>query len=232
VWWPWVAVWAVTLVALLAAVAFAAAWLRSRSRPQLPAPFLSFYLNEQGVMDLYQYRYREPLEQRIVAVEGSTRAVGVGVGIPGTPVSFGGSVERNREVFRHYVEAAEPIRVIGILMRVLEDDLYTVDLDGLSIVAGKHLRLRRRTARLSELGASVFVLARGTFAMDASADAAGRTTTFVARFGPASLRVRCVTTGLRDDVPDGPFPARCLGIVQGWDSTSGQLSVTPLAIFR
>jgi hypothetical protein len=32
--------------------------------------------------------------------------------------------------------------------------------------------------------------------------------------------------------PDGQFFARCLGIVQGWDRTSGQLIVNPLAIFR
>ena len=38
--------------------------------------------------------------------------------------------------------------------------------------------------------------------------------------------------GLRDDVPEGQFFARCLGTVQGWDRTSGQLIVNPLAIFR
>jgi hypothetical protein len=47
-----------------------------------------------------------------------------------------------------------------------------------------------------------------------------------------ALRVRCVNTGLRDDVPDGQFFARCLGTVQDWDRISGQLVVNPLAIFR
>ena len=67
----------------------------------------------------------------------------------------------------------------------------------------------------------------------------GRTTTFLAPFGPPAtsgrhpaLRVRCVDTGLRDDDPDGQFFARCLGTVQGWDRLSGQLIVNPLAIFR
>ena len=65
----------------------------------------------------------------------------------------------------------------------------------------------------------------------------GGTTTFLAPFGTAAgaetlLRVRCINTGLRDDVPESQFFARCLGTVQGWDRTSGQLIVNPLAIFR
>jgi hypothetical protein len=46
---------------------------------------------------------------------------------------------------------AEPITVIGLLMEVLEDDLYAVDLDRLSIVPGRNVSLRRSAARLSEL---------------------------------------------------------------------------------
>jgi hypothetical protein len=134
---------------------------------------------------------------------------------------------------------AEPITVIGLLMEVLEDDLYAVDLDRLSIVPGRNVSLRPSAAHLSELGGNAYVLARGLFQMDTAGDLSGRTTTFLAPFGPPAtsgrhpaLRVRCVNTGLRDDDPDGQFFARCLGTVQGWDRLSGQLIVNPLAIFR
>jgi hypothetical protein len=65
---------------------------------------------------------------------------------------------------------AEPITVIGLLMEVLEDDLYAVDLDRLSIVPGRNVSLRRSAARLSELGGNAYVLARGLFQMDTAGD--------------------------------------------------------------
>jgi hypothetical protein len=235
VWWPWLLIWIATAVALLAALAFLVAALRGRDRPTPQPPYLSFYLHEQSVMDLYQYKYRSALEQQVTSMVGGRAGLHVGAGV--APVRFGGSVERNREEFRRYLEVAEPITVIGLLMEVLEDDLYTVDLSRMSIVAGKHHRLRRAATRLSELEGNAFVLARGVFKPEPNDD--GRTTTFLAPFGPTAadfrhpmLRVRCVNSGLRDDVPDGQFSARCLGTIQGWDPRSGHLIVNPLAIFR
>jgi hypothetical protein len=235
VWWTWLLVWIATAVVLVVAAAFGVAWWRSRGRFTRQPPYLSFYLHEQSVMDLYQYKYRGALEQHVVSMVGGRAGLHLGAGVP--PVRFGGSVERNREEFRRYLEVAEPITVIGLLMEVLEDDLYAVDLDRLSIVPGHNVSLRRSTARLSELGGNAYVLARGVFHMDTTSDRSGRTTTFLAPFGTAVephalLRVRCINTGLRDDVPDGQFFARCLGTVQGWDRVSGQLIVNPLAIFR
>jgi len=237
VWWPWLVVWLATAALFVVAVALGWAWVRGRGRLTRQPPYLSFYLHEQSVMDLYQYKYRGALEQHVVSMVGGRVGVHVGAGV--APVRFGGSVERNREEFRRYLEVAEPITVIGLLMEVLEDDLYAVDLDRLTIVPGRNVSLRRSAARLSELGGNAYVLARGLFQMDTTGDLSGRTTTFLAPFGPpapagspAALRVRCVNTGLRDDVPDGQFFARCLGTVQGWDRVSGQLIVNPLAIFR
>lgn len=235
VWWPWLVVWIGTAVALVVGAAFGLAWSRSRGRLTRQPPYLSFYLHEQSVMDLYQYKYRGALEQHVVSMVGGRAGVHASAGV--APVRFGGSVERNREEFRRYLEVAEPITVIGLLMEVLEDDLYMVDLDRLSIVPGRNASLRRSSARLSELGGNAYVLARGMFQMDTMSDRSGRTTTFLAPFvtaaGPqAMLRVRCINTGLRDDVPDAQFFARCLGTVQGWDRASGQLIVNPLAIFR
>jgi hypothetical protein len=236
VWWPWLVVWLVTAVLLVLSLVFLVAWFRGRSRLNRQPPYLSFYLHEQSVMDLYQYKYRGALEQQVVSMVGGRAGVHASAGV--YPVRFGGSYERNREEFRRYIEVAEPITVIGLLMEVLEDDVYAVDLNRLSIVPGRNLTLRGSTARLSSLGGPAYVLAGGLFRMDAMTDRSGRTTTFLAPFGTPSsarhpaLRVRCVNTGLRDDVPDGEFFARCLGTVQGWDHGSGQLIVNPIAIFR
>jgi hypothetical protein len=105
---------------------------------------------------------------------------------------------------------AEPITVIGLLMEVLEDDLYAVDLDRLSIVPGRNVSLRRSAARLSELGGNAYVLARGLFQMDTAGDLSGRTTTFPDAVRPAGdLRASPRTAGtLRQHRPARRRPRR------------------------
>jgi hypothetical protein len=238
VWWPWLLVWLGTVLAILAALAIAVAHWRGRRQQSRQPPYLSFYLHEQSVMALYQYKYRGALEQQVVAMVGSRAEVHMGASLP--PVRFGGNVERNREEFRRYLEVAAPITVIGILMEVLEHDLVSVDLERLSILPGRNVNsLRRSSVRLSELGSGAYVLARGVFQMEATPEATGATTTFLAAYGDAGavgrhpkLRLRCANSGLRDDVPDGQFFARCLGTVQGWDRAAGHLVINPVAIFR
>jgi hypothetical protein len=239
VWWRWLLVWIGTGLALVAAALIGLAhWRGGRKHAQQP-PYLSFYLHEQSVMDLYQYKYRGALEQHVVATVGGRGEVHLGTGLL-SPVRFGGSIERNREEFRRYLEVAAPITVIGLLMEVLEDDLYSVDLERLSIVPGRNLRgAPGSTVRLSGLGGNSYVLAHGVFQRDTSADPTDRITIFLAPYGEPGttarhpvMRMRCVNSGLRDDVPDGPFRARCLGTIQGWDRVAGQLVVNPVAIFR
>jgi hypothetical protein len=237
VWWPWVAVWAATVLALVSAVLIVITQWRGQQKRSKQPPYVSFYLHDQSVMDLYQYQYRGALEQEVEARVGGRTQVRAAAGASG--VHFGGSLERNREEFRKYLEVAEPITVIGILMDVLEDDLIHVDLQRGSLVSAKNVDIRQRRIRLSELGARTYVLARGDFEVSTGAGSSGATTTFLAPYGdragagpPSMIRVRCASNGLRSEVPEGRFWARCLGTVQGWDRASGQLVIDPIAIFK
>jgi hypothetical protein len=179
VWWPWVVVWVVAFVALLLAVAILVVqWRDQKQRAQQP-PYLSFYLHEQSVMDLYQYKYRGALEQEVESRLGTRGRVSAGTDVP--MVRFGGSLERNREEFRKYLERAEPITVIGILMDVLSDDLVHIDLERNSIVPARNIDLRQRKIRLSELGGRTYVLARGVFHQNPGPS--GEVTTFLAPYG-------------------------------------------------
>ncbi len=159
VWWRWLAIWIPTVVSVLVAVALLIVHWRGQHKRAKQPPYVSFYLHDQSVMDLYQYRYRGALEQGVEARFGGRSQIRAGAGTP--MVNFTGSLERNREEFRKYLERSEPITVIGILMDVLEDDLVHVDLQRASLVTGKNLDIRQRRIRLSELGASTYVLARG-----------------------------------------------------------------------
>lgn len=46
------------------------------------------------------------------------------------------------------------------------------------------------------------------------------------------VRVTCATEGLRNEVPQGTFSARCLGKVQDWNAEDAVLEVQAMAIFR
>jgi hypothetical protein len=47
------------------------------------------------------------------------------------------------------------------------------------------------------------------------------------------LSVTCSNSQLLADVPSGPFSARCLGRIQGWDPDTRKLVIDPvLAIYR
>ncbi len=67
----------------------------------------------------------------------------------------------------------------------------------------------------------------------------GSSTTFLAPYGephhagpPPMISLRCANSGLRSEVPEGRFWARCLGTVQGWDRITGHLVIDPIAIFK
>ena len=92
-------------------------------------------------------------------------------------------------------------------MDVLEDDLVHVDLQRGSLAAGENLDIRQRRVRLSELGASTYVLARGGFEVN-SVHGQGSSTSFLAPYGeprrgspPPMISVRCANSGLRSEVP-------------------------------
>ncbi|WP_405805209.1 hypothetical protein OG729_08155 [Streptomyces sp. NBC_00210] len=48
----------------------------------------------------------------------------------------------------------------------------------------------------------------------------------------ARVRVTCATEGLRNQVPQRAFSARCLGKVQDWNAEDAVLEVQAMAIFR
>ncbi|GLF97908.1 hypothetical protein [Streptomyces yaizuensis] len=248
VWWPWMLLWLLTAAGLAALVALAAVFLLTRGRRGRDRTLtysICFYLHDRSVMDHYQMRnhtaaLRKEVEQRTSdSSDGTIRAKVFGV-------SAGSGKKDNKEIVSRYLEVAEPITVIGVIMDVLEagDAIVHVDLVNQSV---------RRNAALANAQAATgrpgpapglvrlrdiedFVLIRGRFRkISESADS----TVLLAPYGdpedPSSgprVRVTCATEGLRNEVPRGTFSARCLGKVQDWNAADAVLEVQAMAIFR
>ncbi|MFB9691093.1 hypothetical protein [Amycolatopsis plumensis] len=250
-WGIWWGVWILTLLLLLAAgVILVRHWRRAhRGQGTGPISGIAFYLHHNSVMGLYQQdRYSEALEKEIEKRSHRGRSISGRIRFPAGEAT--GEQNRTEEVFSRYIERAEPITVIGMVMEVLEkrDDIVYVDLVKRELVQNKALvtalgwadgpdTTRLRTARLR--GMDAFVSMRGLFRRVRS-DEPGYTT-FIAAYGdPADplagprVRFRCGIRGFRDadEVPDGTFHAQCLGRVEDWDPHRGELIVHPIAIFK
>lgn len=241
VWWPWALTWAATLALLVAAGWLLARRWRSRRRLRQPHPGVSFYLNGEAVMDLYQGTHHRALRQEVEEVIQSTKNATLTTALYGVSGGAGRSVDS--KVFRKYVETAEPVAVVRIIMEVLEkaDDILYVDLPDGAIEPGRSLS---RALRSPEGGITaavtfeelsdfwVYVSVRGRFHQSAkTAD----TVTFEAPCTPANATavVTCLSSGIRPtSLPPGTFPARCLGRIQSWDPATRRLDVDPIAIFR
>lgn len=251
IWGIWWGVWILTLLLLLVAAGILVAhWRRARGRQGTgPISGIAFYLHHNSVMGLYQQdRYNDALEKEVEKRDQRGRSISAQLGFP----AGGGKAEhtRSEEVFSKYIERAEPITVIGMVMEVLEkrDDIVYVNLVKQELVQNKALvtalgwadgpdSTRLRTARLR--GIDAFVSLKGLFRRTGS-DEPGYTT-FIAAYGdPADplagprVRFRCGNHGFRDadEVPDGTFHAQCLGRVEDWDPHQGELIVHPIAIFK
>ncbi|MEU9717173.1 hypothetical protein [Streptomyces sp. NPDC047976] len=252
VWWPWMLLWLLTAGAALTLVVLAVSWLTGggRSAGQNLTYSICFYLHEKSVMDHYQMRgyaaaLRREVEQRTSdSKDGTIRTKVFGVGADA-------GRRENREVVSRYLEVAEPISVIGLVMDVLEekDVIVHVDLVNQTVLRNKALAKAlaaapetrparpgpaRRDIRLRDI--EDFVLIRGRFR---KIDDTPEGTVFLAPYGdpedPARgprVRVTCATEGLRNEVPKGPFSARCLGKVQDWNAEEAVLEVQAMAIFR
>ncbi|GLZ42687.1 hypothetical protein [Actinokineospora sp. NBRC 105648] len=241
VWWPWVAVWALTALAVVVAVgAFALAWsARARAARTRHVPEITFYLHEKSVMDLYRAGgYGDALRREVEVREGASTEGWFGFATR----FFRGHRRRTdeREMVSRYITTAEPIEVIGVLIDALDaaDGVVHVDLRNQTMVrtgavAAAQEKEGSATVRLRQLDGYVSV--RGVFRMT---EHNGGRPVFLAPFGDPDdpgagpqLRVECHQDGLRDDeIPEGPFHARCLGKVQSWNS--GELVVRPIAIFQ
>jgi hypothetical protein len=250
VWWPWLLVWGITLVLLVINVAIAVTHWRRHPWPPHPRHHdISFYLDDKSVMDLYRLyggKYMEPLSQEVQEHLIKTREIEMNADL--APLQARAKAGVNREIFRSYIEKAEPITVIGIIIDVLEqaDDIVHVDLRKQEVTFNRALDKalgadddeRPTTARLRSL--DTFVSIRGQFrATESTADE----TTFEAPYGDqtssppgspqAYLTCTCETSGMRGPTfPSGSFPARCLGRVENWDPNTSRLKMHPIAIFR
>ncbi|MFE6844854.1 hypothetical protein [Streptomyces sp. NPDC057686] len=244
--------WAVTGAGLSALLAVAVLRLvrARRAATQDLTDGICFYLHDKTVMDHYQMggytaALRKEVEQRTSdSKDGTVRAKVFGVG-----VGADGGRKENTEIVSRYMEVAEPISVIGLIMKVLEEKRIIVHVDLPSQCVTRSPALLRTASdaqgavRLGDI--EDFVLIRGRFRTTGDGpqqperpEGAG-STVFLAPYGdPADpsrsprVRITCATEGLRNQVPRGTFLARCLGKVQEWNPEEGVLEVQAMAVFR
>jgi hypothetical protein len=233
-WWPWLLLWGGTAVLTVFAVFLVVRALRRR-RPVRPHTHGSvFYLDDNYVMDLYRMhggKYKAALRQEVEERISDTRETELSADVPSARIGRKRGV--NNEVFRRYVEHAEPITVLGIVIDVLEraHDIVQVDLRT-GEITGDHALAAALDLADAPLPAGValgtvdaFVSIRGHFTFT---DKDAETTTLTA----GHLRLTCSTGNLRGTtLPTGPFPARCLARPQEWHP-DGHLVLHPIAIFR
>lgn len=246
-WWPWLVVWIVTVLALLVAVAvFVLAW-RSRHRfaPTRTVPGLTRYLNAKAVMDVYQVGgFGDAIVKEITHRMGVTKDDKVP--FKGPPIAIGGDVSSEHEVVKAYVENYPPIAVVGALLDALEaaDGVVHVDLSNRTIRTST--ALERSWAPTSGTTMSQlrklqsYVSVTGRFRYVVSGDGRG-TVIFVAPIGDPDdsagqpqVRVECQPAGLDQSIPipHGPFDAVCLGRVHSWREWDQELEILPIAIFQ
>jgi hypothetical protein len=248
-------VWLATVAGLVAVVALVMREIR-RSR-QEAGPSLAFticfYLHDESVMDHFQMgRYAAALRREVEERVSRGTDVGVNADVLGL-AGFDGGRQSSREVVSRYLEEAEPISVIGVVVAALEREHVVVHADLTRQAVRRNTALAKaldtaygsdrvpHTVPLDDL-VDPFVLIRGRFRKTDETDESGtpQAIELTARYGsPADpgqgprVRVACRTSGLRSgDVPGGSFTARCLGKVRHWNAAEGVLEVDALAIFR
>ncbi|MFI5840745.1 hypothetical protein ACIA8K_13655 [Catenuloplanes sp. NPDC051500] len=247
-WWSagrgWAVVWVVTALLLLVVALWPLGRLLSRRGGDRQPAGIAFFLDGQRVMDLYEMGpYRQALKRRVQ--EETSRGFGAGIraALAGIGINLGARVDRR--VVQTYVEVAEPIRVVRTVLSVIAKDTVTADLYTGSVESGTGLKRvfnrlgvdgRTSVSPTDLLKADSYVSIRGGFRVVARA---GDVITFEAEIAPAdgnpATVVRCEyhRSGLRLDVPDREFPARCLGKISGWDADTGTVTVFPvIAIFQ
>lgn len=251
VWWLWLLLWGITAASVVAAAVNAVGhWRADRARASTRLHGISFYLHDKHVMELYgrfSGKFNAALRQEVRV--RSTKISEGEVSAELAQVMARAKRGVNDEVFSTYIKEDAPITVIGMIIDVLEqeDNIVHVDLRKQEITANRALDKalgtndKRPTAvRLSNLEPETFVSIRGLFRETDCTDA---TTTFEAPYrdpteaaDDSQVRLTCAASGLRgdkvpDEVPDGSFPARCLGRVKRWDPDTRRLIVRPIAIF-
>ncbi|MFD5322095.1 hypothetical protein [Streptomyces sp. NPDC127098] len=252
-WWPWLVLWLATFVASAGWLALTIRELvgsarRRRAAREHPLD-TCFYLDDRQIMDHFQMRrYLPALTVEVERRREKGTETGVTLGLPGAEAGVGRL--NGEEVVQRYLEEATPISVIGVIVGALERERAIVRADLPRGTARRDPALVRAVAAVQGPGPlpprialgdlDGFVLVRGRFSRSDDAQV-GEATVFDAPYpsgeddaAPAArVRVVCRTTGLREsEVPDGSFPAQCLGKVRDWHPESGVLVISALAIFQ
>ncbi|MEV5881381.1 hypothetical protein AB0L74_01350 [Streptomyces sp. NPDC052020] len=246
-WWPWLAVWALTAAALTVLARYALRRLggpRRRRRGGRTVHGMCFFLHEQRVMDLYQQGgFSAALEQEVADRINVTS----GLGLWGK-LGFGGA-KANRDVTKErvtaYIRQSTPITVIRLLMDTMrrEDVVVHADLTTGLVVPNRALAERLRDAGEDRVPltavavVSAFVSVTGLFSARRSDSG---DIVLSAPYGDgeprARVRITCEAAGVREGFQNaeyftGEFQARCLGKVQTWNRGTGELTLNPVAIF-
>jgi len=243
IWWPWMLVWLATAASLVAVVALLINTRRRRRRPseRLMIDWTCIYLDNTTIMDNFQLnQYSVSLRKEVEQRTTKSRTLGLTLQL----LPFLGpdaGIETSRDVVVKYIEKAEPISAIGVIVDGLErsDAIVHADLRQGTIRRNTALKKAlagrpRGEAALLTSTERMFVLLTGSFRKDTGDRPEGRTV-FVADYASAPgsrVRMSCISAGLRGDKePPGLFPGLCLGKVQSWEEAEGVLEVRPLAIF-
>ncbi|GLZ39919.1 hypothetical protein [Actinokineospora sp. NBRC 105648] len=247
VWWPWVLLWGGAVSLALAATVVLVVLVRTR-RVELADNHGAlrrnhvhgqiWYLDNDAVMDTYRGNnsaLRSEVERRITSSKGAV----LGLVVPG--VDAKGEASVSQEVVTKFVQEAEPITVVRLVVDILdrEHNIVHVDL--------RHQRVPWHTARekllaqgpgggdtrLSDM-VGVYVSISAVLHRDPNSEEGA---VFLAPYGTGkpgegpTMRVRCVLSGLR--VKELPMAsAQCVGKVVMWDDDRLELVVDPLVIFR
>jgi len=203
-------------------------------------PGICFYLHEKHVMNLYQQGNDAALTQEIQETTRSGRQTGVNAQVG----SIRGRAEREAgtEKVSKYSKESVPISILGRVVDKLAEkgNIVHVNLRDSSLEPGTALDRalwsgrRADVARLSDLSSFVFVSITGEFQVT---DKTAEKFVLSAPYGtgePSQVSVTCVRDHLLGLEPGpGPFSARCLGRIQGWDPGTRKLVIDPvLAIYR
>ncbi|WP_424186331.1 hypothetical protein ACOBQX_00570 [Actinokineospora sp. G85] len=238
IWLPRVLVWGATALALLTALV--TAWLMWRARHRYAessiSPGIMLYLHGDSVLEIVRSgSFGKAVDKEVRDVTGSApesrpSVVTTKLGAPGGRTS-------SRERTETYVKSADPVELIGVVLRGLTavSGIVRADLtagtitrsDALSQTLGPGHPDR---VRLQDI--DTYVLVKGRFRL---VDTKNGRTTLTAPYGQGGAHVRldCHTSSLRhEDIPPDAFKARVLGRVQSWDAARSELLLRPIALFQ
>ncbi|MEV5483465.1 MULTISPECIES: hypothetical protein [Streptomyces] len=244
--WRWMLVWLTTAACMVVLLVLLNGARRRRRRPseRLVGDSTCIYLDDRKIMDVYQMnRYATALRKEVEQRTRTSWTARLQMLVPSF-LQPSADYERSREVVTNYIEVAEAISVISVLVDGLErsDAIVHANLRRGTVRRNAALTKacsegsRKEPARLSVIDRG-FVLLTGDFERDEAASSDTRTVLTAPYGSTATARVRlsCRTAGLRSEEevePDsGPFFALCLGKVRRWRPTDAVLEVRPLAIF-